>query len=109
MKLRFFSDADEWTNDGAKITAPEHLATIRRTLEHDGPVIVQHWFYRGSSAPDRIVFDAYDDFTEYLNTHAFAGDIIDVWSFSAVCTDNNRIASGKCPDDQDRVPKKGAY
>jgi len=109
MKIRFFSEADEWTTDGPKITAPEQLETVRRTLEDEGPVIVAHWFYRGSSAPDRVVVDDFDHFIEYLNTRASAGAIIDVWSFSAVCTDTTRIASGKCPDDQDRVSKKGAY
>ena len=109
MKIRFFSEADEWATDGARITDAQHLETVRRTLEDEGPVIVEHWFYRGSSAPDRLVFDDFDDFTEYLNTHASAGDIIDAWSFSAVCTEHNRLATGKCPDDQGRVPRKGAY
>jgi hypothetical protein len=109
MKIRFFNEADEWTTDGAKITDPEHLETIRRTLENDGPVLVEHWFYRSASAPDRVIFDDFNQFTEYLNSRASAGDIINVWSFSAMCTDQNWIASGKCPDDQDRVPKKGAY
>jgi len=109
MKVRFFSDADEWASEGDTITHPGHLETVRRTLEDDGPVIVQHWFYRGSSAPARVVFEDFNQFTDYLNTHASAGDIIDVWSFSAVCNDANRIASGKCPDDQGRVPRRGAY
>jgi hypothetical protein len=109
MKTRFFSEADGWTTDGAKITAPETLTAIRRVLEDDGPIVVEHWFYRGSSAPDRIVFDDFDDFEEYLGKKASAGDAINVWSFAATCTQKNRLVHGKCPDDQSRVPKKGAY
>jgi hypothetical protein len=109
MKTRFFSDADGWATDGAKITAPENLQTIRRVLEDEGPVVVEHCFYRGSSAPERLVFDDFDDFVEFLENRSAAGDKINVWSFAGVCTQKNRLAYGKCPDDQNRVPKKGAY
>ena len=109
MKIRFFSEADDWTTDGAKITAPENLEAIRKALEHEGPIIVEHSFYRGSSAPHRLVFDEFEDFAEYLDGRASAGDIIRVWSFVALCTEQNKLASGKCPDDKGRVPKRGAY
>ncbi len=108
MKIRFYSDDDEWTTEGHKITAPENLQLIHKTLEDEGPIIVEHWFYRGASAPDRLFFEDFDEFLEYLNT-ASAGDKIHVWSFAAVCKKGNELASGKCPDDQGRVPKKGAY
>jgi hypothetical protein len=45
----------------------------------------------------------------YLDAHAFAGDAIHVWSFAAVCGDDNELASGKCPDDNGLVPTRGAY
>ncbi|HSS97799.1 MAG TPA: hypothetical protein VLK33_12250 [Terriglobales bacterium] len=108
MKTRFFLEADDWTTDGAKITAPETLQSIQKTLE-EAPIVIEHWFYRGSSAPDRIIFDDFDDFMEYLNCKASAGDKIYIWNFSTTCNDKNRLASGKCPDDNGRTPKKGAY
>jgi hypothetical protein len=109
MKTRFRSDADEWIPDGRKITSPANLDMIRKTLEADGPIIVEHWFYRGASAPDRLVFDDFDAFNDYLNANAFAGDAIHIWSFAAVCKDDNELAYGKCPDENGLVPKRGAY
>jgi hypothetical protein len=109
MKIRFYNDGDEWTTEGSKITEPENLQAIRKTLDDEGSVIVEHWFYRGSRSPDRLIFDDFDLFTQYLETKASAGDAIHVWSFAATCNDENELAYGKCPDDQGRVPKKGAY
>ena len=109
MRARWIHEGDEWHTDGRSILAPDNLQRIRDVLEQKGPIIVEHWFYRGSSAPDRHVFEDYDDFIEYLNSSAFAGDAIHVWSFPEACHDGNTLASGKCPDDKGRVPKKGAY
>ena len=109
MKVRFFSEKDNWTADGAKITSPDNLENIRRVLEGEAPIIVEHWFYRGSSAPDRMVFDDFDDFMDYLKKNASAGDALNVWNFGKACKEKNRLAHGKCPDDQDQVPQKGAY
>jgi hypothetical protein len=109
MKIRFRSEADDWTADGHKITASEPLEAIRRCLEDEGPIIIEHWFYRGSCAPDRLVFDCYERFVEYLNSHAYAGDAIHVWSFAAACRNDNELAYGKCPDEDGLVPRRGAY
>jgi hypothetical protein len=109
MKAYVIHEPDQWNTNGAQITSPENLEIIRETLEDDGPIIVEHWLYRRSSAPDRFIFDSLRDFMEHLETKARAGDLIEVWNFPKVCTDENRLVFGKCPDDQGRVPKKGAY
>lgn len=109
MKTRFRSEDDGWTLDGSKITDTAALERIRKCLADEGPIILEHCFYRGSSAPDRVVFEVYDEFIEYLNTKAFAGDAIHVWSFAAVCRNDNTIAYGKCPDDEGMIPRTGAY
>lgn len=109
MKTRFRCEGDGWAADGRKITAPEVLEAIRRCLEDEGPIIVEHWFYRGSCAPDRSVFNDAEAFVGYLDAHAFAGDAIHVWSFAAVCRDDSELASGKCPDGDGLVPTRGAY
>jgi hypothetical protein len=109
MKTRFRSEDDDWTADGRKITSSEVLEAVRRCMENEGPIIVEHWFYRGSCAPDRSVCDDYEAFVEYLNAHAHAGDSIHVWSFAAACRNDNELASGKCPDEDGLVPRRGAY
>lgn len=109
MRTRFKSEADRWSAGGAKITSSENLAVIRETLEKWGPVIVEHWFYRGGSGPRHLVFDEFDQFMSYLDENAYAGDAIDVWSVWHVCKPEARIAEGKCPDESGLVPKGGAY
>jgi hypothetical protein len=109
MKTRFRSEDDGWNTEGRKITAPEALEAIRRCLEDEGPIVVEHWFYRGSCSPDRLVFDGYEEFAEYLESRTNAGDALHVWSFAAACRDDNELASGKCPDENEMVPRRGAY
>jgi hypothetical protein len=109
FRTRFYSEDDEWTVKGSRITSKVNIDRIRQTLENEGPIIVEHWHYRGASSPDRFVFDDFDDFTTYLQENAFAGDAIHVWSFTVICKDDNTIASGKCPDEKGRVPRGGAY
>lgn len=109
MRTRFRSDEDGWTVSGPNITSPELLDAIRRCLDEAGPVIVEHRFYRGSCAPDQMVFNDFEAFTTYLDAHASAGDAIHVWSFAAVCRDENALTYGKCPDEKGMVPTRGAY
>jgi hypothetical protein len=109
MRTRFRNEADDWNPDGSKITAPEKLEAIKETLERKGPVIVEHWHYRGSSGPDRLVFDDYEELLEWLNEKTSAGDAIDVWSWTDVCKLEQRLTEGKCPDEHGLVPRHGAY
>jgi hypothetical protein len=109
MKTRFRIEGDNWSPDGSKITEPAKLESIRRTLTDVGPIIVEHWFYHGASAPERLVFEDFDEFTAWLEAHTNAGDAIDVWSWTATCQADRRLAEGKCPDEQGLVPKGGAY
>lgn len=107
MKVRI--EADEWLPDGPKVFSAENLETIRKTLEDEGPIILEHWHYYGARAPGRFVFDDFDDFMEYVKGRAGTGDAFHVWSYAAVCRDDNEIAGGKFPDGDGYVPRKGAY
>jgi hypothetical protein len=109
MKTRFRNETDGWNSEGSKITAPDKLEAVRHNLENQGPVIVEHWHYRGGSAPTRLIFDDYDEFIRWLHEETFAGDAIDVWSWANVCKWDLRLAEGKCPDEEGLVPRKGAY
>jgi hypothetical protein len=109
MRTRFRSEADGWNSKGSKITSERNLDTIRTILDKEGPVLVQHWFYRGGSAPEYRIFDDYDEFMEFLSKETYAGDAIDIWSIWEICQPDGRRAEGKCPDDAGLIPKGGAY
>jgi hypothetical protein len=102
-------EADEWTLDGEKISAPEKLASIKKVLEEIGPVLMQHKFLRGARGPHEVVFDDYEEFIAYLSEHARAGDKISVWSHWPFMRDTPPLARGKCPAEDGAVPKHGAY
>ena len=104
------TEADEWTCDGEKISAPEKLAAIKKVLQESGPVLVDHGFLRGGRESRTAVFYDYEEFIEYLTEHARAGDSIRVWSlWPSVLRDTPPLAYGKCPAEDGAVPKKGPY
>ena len=102
------SEADEWSTDGPNITSPKVLEAVRKVLEK-GPVIVEHWHYRGARAPSRLVLDDYDEVLNYLKREASPGDAFHLYDYAACCRDDNSFASGKYPDARGRVPRRGAY
>jgi len=103
------NEDDGWSTEGHQILAPENLERVQRVLEDQGPVILEHRHYRGATSPDRFVFENYEGFHAYLLTKCLAGDSIYVWNFAEVCKHDKSLAHGKCPDDQGRVPRRGAY
>jgi hypothetical protein len=105
MNLRY--DGDGW-GDGPSILAADTLAALRSALE-ETPVIVEHWFYRGSRAPDRLVFDGADELEAYLREQTSPGDLVWAWRFDRLCRDDNALAHGKVPDADGTVPARGPY
>jgi hypothetical protein len=101
-------ERDEWSKSGFDISSPDILVKIKAALEQE-PIILEHRFYRGSRAPDRLIFDDYADFSKYLESHARPGDSFHVWRYSALCRDDNILLSGKYPDALGRVPRTGTY
>jgi len=101
-------EPDDWTPDGSKILSDESVSAINKVLER-GPIIVQHWYYRGASCPRIFGFDDFEDFEEYLKENAVPGDAFDIWSFNEVCTQEKIIAEGKLHDTDGCIPKGGAY
>ena len=101
-------ESDNWGTDAPSVLAPERLAAIKQALQGSA-IIVEHRFYRGSCAPDSLVFDDYDDFEEYLRTKVSAGDSLWFWRYADLCRDDNCVTHGKYPDTDGRVPSGGAY
>lgn len=101
-------EPDNWTVNGFKITSQEGIGAIQGVVKK-GPIIVQHWFYRGASSPFVIAMETLDEFTDYVKTKTSAGDILSIWSFSEVCTKDNYVVQGKVPDLDGTTPEGGAY
>jgi hypothetical protein len=109
MKNRVRHEGGKGCGEGSTITAPEKLAAIRSVLDGEGPILVEHWFYRAGRGPRQLVFDEFEPFVAYLREKTRPGDAIDVWSIWRICTPQSRIAEGKCPDEDGQVPAGGAY
>lgn len=101
-------EPDHWTAAGFKITSQEGMEAIQGALDK-GPIIIQHWFYRGASSPFVLAVEVMDEFIKYVETKTSAGDILSVWSFPEVCTKDNYVVQGKVPDLDGTTPDGGAY
>ena len=100
-------ESDRW-GPGPSILSPEYLDALRAALE-DTPIIVEHRFYRGSSAPDRLIFEDFDRLETYLRTRTTPGDSIWTWRYDALCRDDNPLVHAKIPDTDGAVPETGPY
>lgn len=109
MRIRDFAEADGWDTTGSNILAPVHMARIEAIFKTSGPILLKHWFYRGGCSPEFHACSDMESLLAYLEEAAAAGDAIDVWAIAEICHMDQCIASGKCPDDQGRVPHGGAY
>jgi hypothetical protein len=100
-------EGDGW-GAGPSILSADTLAALRSAME-ETPLIVEHRFYRGSRAPDRLVFDGADELEAYLRERTRPGDSFWVWRWDLLCRDDNPLAHGKVPDMDGAVPQQGAY
>jgi len=100
---------DEWSSEGKRITDESALSRVRQVLEEESPLIIEHRFYRGASAPHRFVCDDAEKFESYLREKTKAGDSFWLWRYQDLCKDDNVFERGKIPDAAGRVPLGGAY
>jgi hypothetical protein len=101
-------EGDKWGTEAPSVMSPERLASIRQAFEQSS-IILEHRFYRGSCAPDRLVFDDYEDFSDYLRAKVRPGDSLWFWRYDELCRDDNCLTHGKFPDTDGMVPSGGAY
>jgi len=77
-------EKDRWGTDAPSIMDPARLITIKQAFEQSA-IIFEHRFYNGSRAPDRLVFDDYENFAEYLQTKVNPGDSLWFWRYDDLC------------------------
>jgi len=100
---------DQWSSSEENLLSHRITEEIRRVLRDIGPLIVEHRLYRGSSGPRRLIFEEYEDFTEYMSKKAHPGDHFLLWNYSALCRGDNAQVRAKYPDPLGRIPLGGAY
>lgn len=96
-----------WTASGPRFDVL--LAELRKILQDESDLIVEHRFFHGARAPFRFVCGDYDQLVAYVRDHARPGDAFVVWRFEECCRDDNVADRGKMPDADGRVPEGGAY
>ena len=109
FQTSWFSESDEWAEGLPAISEHSTLEVMKKAFAQNKIVVVEHWFYRGSRAPDRLVFDDFNMFEDYLKENGRAGDAIHVFDVTDALKDGNELVRGKCPNERGKTPKKGAY
>ena len=85
------------------------MRKILGALEEGRLLLVEHRLYRGGCAPERLVFSEYEPLKQYLREKCHAGDSIHVFDITGSVEDGKQFVYGKCPDEKDETPAKGAY
>jgi hypothetical protein len=117
FKTHVMAKQDEWGRYDYVISEESKLNRIKELLEtksDNNPyvpraLIVEHFHYRAGMSATRELIENYDDFIDYLEDSAKAGDAIHVFDVTDALTGDNEIAAGKCPDETGEVPRGGAY
>ena len=93
-----------------ELVSREWLTVQFQTLLEDVcPIIVEHWFYKGSRAPHRFVCDDLSVLLEYFDKHAGVGDAFHFWRFDLCCSDAAVLCHGSVPNANGELPPPGAY
>ena len=100
--------ADQWTLDESKQLG-RHLPHLRAVIENESALIVEHRFYKGARAPQRLIFDDFERLEAYIKVEAAPGDSFYVWKFEESCPSEGAFVAAKIPDAEGKVPLGGAY
>ena len=100
--------ADEWTYEG-DVLQEDAFDVLRRTIEDESDLLVEHRFYRGARAPAKFVCGDYGELREYIKKNASPGDSFYFWAIERCCTVENSAVKGRVPDALGRIPRGGAY
>lgn len=100
---------ETWVEAGEGTIGTQTLEKLRRVIEEESAIIVEHRFFRLARSPNRIVFDSFPAFEKYFLQEASPGDRFLIWAFESCCRDDLVLVSGKKPDANGKVPLGGAY
>ena len=99
-------EPDDW-RAGPHLATAEVAQRVTAALG-SGVLIVEHWHYRGASAPTRLFVEDLEEWAEFL-AHVVPGDAVYVWEHGKLCRAENAFVAEKAPDAQGRTPQGGAY
>jgi hypothetical protein len=85
---------DEWTFDSLRVTDPEVLSRLRKTVEDVSDLVVEHRFYRAARSPFRFICSDIEQLEQYLRSEVSPGDSFFFWKFEDCCVDDN-VKRGK--------------
>jgi len=96
---------ENWEINKDSTLSSEVLEAIEHYLNYKGFIAVLHWHFCGGRSPSPSAYEDFGDFKEYLDHEAKPGDIIHILPFP----EGEGIFSGKVPNENGQIPKKGAY
>ena len=99
-------ESDDW-RAGPHLASVDVQERVRAALE-SGVLIIEHWHYRGSSAPTRLFVEDPEEWEVFLS-RVVPGDKVYVWEHAQLCRRDNALVAAKAPDSQGRTPQNGAY
>jgi len=104
-----FTGGCEWTTEGNSVKDEVFESVLDSIFDSGKSILLVHFYFCGSSAPDYFILDDYEDTVEYLNEHAKAGDRIEIYCFDDMLEAAKCLGAAKCPNEAGEVPEGGAY
>ena len=87
----------QWVMDRPNTLSPENLLRLQEAFQ-EGIIFGDHCFYYGGRSPDWCAFIRYEDFLDYLKSHARPGDLFELWSLPQLLRTGSQLLSKSFSD-----------